>query len=39
MQQKYDDDIVSASDKTQHLSMRLSALQQAVVLSAHTWCY
>ena len=39
MQQKYDDDIVSASEKTEHLSMRPSALQQAVVLSSHTWCY
>ena len=39
MQQKYDSDVGSGSEKTQHLSLRPSALQQAVVTLAHTWCH
>ena len=39
IQQKYDNTIGPDSEKTQHSSLRPSALQQAVVLSAHTWCH
>ena len=39
MQHNYEDGTASGSEKTLHLSLRPSALQQAVVSSAHTWCH
>ena len=39
MQRKCDDSMRSGSEKGQHLSLLPSALQQAVELSASTWCH